>query len=181
MSIFEATSDQARLVTTIIAAAIAVTVVILTQWLNSRRARKEKLIGKIEAIYSAVIKMQTLKLAIHAEIVANYPDKKKVASSYSDRLEKEKQIEWQRKLDGIRDEFLACGAEGYMLTGLYFPSLTKNIGDILSSFDGIYDSYIESETLSDYMVGTNVHHDNITILFLNTFGHLAEIMKKNMH
>ncbi|MBU1424551.1 MAG: hypothetical protein KKH12_15580 [Gammaproteobacteria bacterium] len=74
-SIFEATSDQARLATTIIAAIIAIAVVLLNQWYNSKRARKETLIKKIEEIYSAVIKMQLLKSTIHYEIVSGYPNK----------------------------------------------------------------------------------------------------------
>jgi len=41
--IFESTSDQARLVTTLIAALIAVVVVLANQWFNSRRAKKEKI------------------------------------------------------------------------------------------------------------------------------------------
>lgn len=51
IEIFEAKSDQARLVAILISAIVAVLVVLLNQWFNSRRARKETLIEKIEELY----------------------------------------------------------------------------------------------------------------------------------
>lgn len=126
--------------------------------------------------------MQHLKSAIHAEIVSGYPGKPKITDGYIQNPERDnKEIEWQRKLDGMRDKFSEFGANAYMLTGLYFPSLSKNIGDIWTCFDGIYGSFLESETFNDYMDGSSKHLDNISIHFLNTFEALTKIMEKTMH
>ena len=69
--IYGSTSDQARLVTTLIAAVIAIMVVFINQWFNSRRARKEKLIEKLEELYSLVLNLQELHSAIHAAFMSN--------------------------------------------------------------------------------------------------------------
>lgn len=51
--IFEAKSDQARLIAILITAIIAILIVLLNQWFLSRRAKRELLTEKIEELYSA--------------------------------------------------------------------------------------------------------------------------------
>lgn len=183
MGVFEASSDQARLVTTILAAIIAVSVVLLNQWFNTKRARKETLIKKIEEIYSAVIKMQLLKSTIHYEIVSGYPDLKKLKLkvAYSSDGQNKELVEWQRNLEEKRDEFSSLGAQAFMLTGLYFPSMQKDITNIWTTFDKLYSAYIESEEFSQYMVGASKHIDDINKLFEETFATLSSVMKETMH
>jgi hypothetical protein len=185
VTIFESTSDQARLATTIIAAIIAIAVVLLNQLFNARRARKEKLVGKVEEIYSALIKMQLLKSAIHNEVVTGYPKKRKSSHpgiSYGVQLEHEKkEAEWSRKIDGMRDEFSGLGSTAFMLTGLYFPYLKKDVTDIWTCFDSLYFSYAESEILSDYTDVAKDHIDKLNKLFIKTFEKLSCVMKNTMH
>jgi len=184
IDIFASTSDQARLATALIAAIIAVAVVLLNQWFNARRARKEKLISKIEEIYSAVIKMQLLKSAIHNEVVTGYPKKRKLqlpAQYNLPSLEIDKEVEWSRKLDEMREEFSGLGATAFMLSGLYFPHLQKDITNIWSCFDSLYFCYAESEVLSDYLDVANDHLKKLNNLFQKTFEMLSAVMKKNMH
>ncbi|NMH58704.1 hypothetical protein [Alteromonas ponticola] len=53
VEIFSDKSDLARLVSILISAIVAILVVLLNQWILSRRARKELLIGKVEELFSA--------------------------------------------------------------------------------------------------------------------------------
>ncbi len=74
--IFNSSSDQARLVTTLIVAFIAFIIVFINQWFSSRRARKDKLIEKLEQMYSVISRLQSLQLSIHSEVVNNFLMKK---------------------------------------------------------------------------------------------------------
>ena len=51
--IFESKSDQARLISILISAVVAILLVLLSQWFVARRARKELLLSKIEELYVA--------------------------------------------------------------------------------------------------------------------------------
>jgi hypothetical protein len=51
IDIFSDKSDQARLVTVVLSALVAVFVVLLNQWFNSRRSRRDLLIEKIEELF----------------------------------------------------------------------------------------------------------------------------------
>jgi hypothetical protein len=51
--IFSEKSDQARLITILISAVVAVSVVLLNQWFLSRRSKRDLLIEKIEELFEA--------------------------------------------------------------------------------------------------------------------------------
>lgn len=51
VEIFSDKSDQARLITVVISALVAVLVVLLNQWFNTRRSRRDLLIEKIEELF----------------------------------------------------------------------------------------------------------------------------------
>jgi len=53
IEIFSDKSDQARLVAILVSAVVAIFVVLLNQWFVSRRFKRELLIEKIEALFSA--------------------------------------------------------------------------------------------------------------------------------
>jgi len=162
--IFESSSDQARLVTTLIAAFIAVAVVFVNQLFNTRRARKDKNIQKIEDLYLVFIKLQDLITSIHAEIITRFEN------------EADSKIIHQ-----LHEDFSRTGANAHMLTGLYVPSLSKSVGEIWTRYDNLYQCYCEAENLAVYAECARQHKTDMDIIFLNVYQQLSEIMKKTMH
>jgi len=162
--IFQSTGDQARLVTTLIAAIIAVVVVFLTQYFNANRAKKEKHIEKIEEMYSALIKMQTLSANLHNEIIKSF-----------------NMVEERRRLFDLNDEFVAVSEIAYMLSSLYFTSLTEKLSEIRLEHDKVHSAFVNANTLNDYIDKSEVHKANHSKLYLDLYSDLTVIMKKTMH
>ncbi len=164
IEIFNSNSDKARLVTTLLAAVIAVAVVLLNQSFNSKRAKKDKLINKLEEMYSVIIKMQTLKSTMHNEIINN--------------IEKDDQ---RKRLFGMYDDFETIGASAYMLSGLYFNELSDSLAKLVNEHQYLHNVFVESNTVVEYHAKSKEHIDNLTTIYLNIYSELAEIMKKHMH
>lgn len=159
--IFESTSDQARLVTTLIAATIAICVVLLNQWYNSRRAKKDKLIEKIEETYSVIIRILELRLLIHNRILDEYPEQ-------------------SAELFNYHEEFLRETAKAEMLSGLYFPNLTGLVEELRMNYDFFYEGYLSSEELKEYIDHVSPYClkiDNISSAILKQ---LSIAMKKHI-
>ena len=174
------------MVTTVVAAIIAISVVLLNQYFNARRYRKEKLIGKIEEIYSVLIDFQHLKISIINEIIDNYPKlsaepsvtkigERRVVLSGDDLLKSE------TKLEQMYKESLSFTSKAYMLSALYFPTLLDEITKLRSSYDDLYMSYIKSESVEEFCKISEEFDRNISLQFFKIFEAIAGIMKKSMH
>ena len=72
VEIFQGNSDKARLITTVIGVIIALSVVGLNQFFNSRRSRKDAYISKIEQLYETVLRSQRILNEYHSTIVLEY-------------------------------------------------------------------------------------------------------------
>ncbi len=75
MEIFSAPSDQARLITTLIATFVALMIVYLTHYFNNKRSRNEIRLSKLEEIYRASIKYRknAKNLLMIPSVMANRP------------------------------------------------------------------------------------------------------------
>lgn len=75
MEIFSAPSDQARLITTLIATFVALFVVYLTHYFNNKRSKNEIKLIKLEEIYKASIKYRknAKELLMIPSVIANRP------------------------------------------------------------------------------------------------------------
>ncbi|MFY8351484.1 hypothetical protein AAEU29_13170 [Pseudoalteromonas sp. SSM20] len=128
INIFSENSDQAKLVTTIIAAIIAVAVVLLNQWFNSRRSRKEKLIDKIEEMYAGVIGLRELNRLIYIEFLKGYELARK--GNYASGLLKDP----DSKIADLSNEYSNKLHSTEMLAGLYFNTTLNCMKKIKESF-----------------------------------------------
>lgn len=164
IEIFTSNSDKARLITTLLAAVIAVMVVLLNQSFNSKRAKKEKLINKLEEMYSVIIKMQTLKTTMYDEIIRY--------------IHKEDE---RRRLFEIHDELETVGARAYMLSGLYFSEISDSLAKLTNEHDYLHNAFVESNTPVEYLKASKEHIDNLDVIYLKLYSELSEIMKKIMH
>jgi hypothetical protein len=165
IEIFQSTSDQARLVTTLFVAAIALVVVFINQIFNSRRARKEKLISKIEEIYSLIITIQELNDSIHNKITGLKKFDQEESESYQ----------------MMHVEMGSSGSKATMLAGLYFNNLSENIGNLRTEYGYLHNAYINAESLEDYLEETENHRSSMVNLFLQIYTDLVIIMNKSMH
>ena len=166
--IFSSTSDQARLATTIIAAVIAIFVVFINQSFNSRRTRNEKTIEKIEEIYTSIIKLEELSSETHLKIITNY--------GVSEVTDIEESI-----IDQLKKEFLRTEATAYMLSGLYFPHLKKDIKKLKNIYQSLYISYVTSESLPEYCEFQKEHSPMFDNTLNNIYINLSAIMNKQMY
>jgi len=166
--IFSSSSDQARLVTTLLVAAIAIAVVFINQWFASRRARKDKLIEKLEELYAAVIKLHELYLSTQKEIATGSPKGAKGVGRDS--------------LLAMHESFETTGAHVYMLTGLYFPSLREKVVDVRKVYDDMYEGFLNAEEIQnyigDYFGGID---DKMNRLFPTMYTDIQDAMEKTMH
>jgi len=182
INIFSNQADQARLVTTLIAAIIAVSVVLLNQWLNSKRARKEKIIDKIEEAFTSVVSMQELMNNLHTEIVNNYEKYPKNKKNYSLSLRggAYKADEYDNA-HPIHLEIIRAGEKALMLSMLYFPSLEECIKQIYVKHQESYNGFTSSDKLQDYLA---IYKENRIICdaeFAELSNKLTLIMNKHMH
>jgi len=165
INIFQDSSDKARLITTLIAAIIAIAVVLINQWFHSRRARKETLILKIEEIFSLTIKMHQLILTIHDQVLGN------------NDFSREETVNLQS--NHVELESVATSLS--MLASLYFSNLSHDISMIRTEYDSLHKLYINAETIHDYEEPSGKHISSIRHRFLELNGKINETMNKSMH
>lgn len=180
--IFSSTSDQARLATTMIAAAIAIFVVFINQAFNSRRSRNSIIIEKIEEMYVAIIKLDELSSTIHHEIITNYQkyDKQKSKKPYSMFSPEIENVE-EDNLQQLNEEFNRTGATAYMLSGLYFPHLKKDIKTLKETYLSLYLAFVTSESLSEYIDFSEEHRPSLKLTLSSIYKSLSITMNKQMY
>ncbi|MES9900750.1 MAG: hypothetical protein ABW148_17270 [Sedimenticola sp.] len=164
IDIFGNTSDQARAITAIFVAAVAITAVFINQWFLSRRARKEKLIEKIEETYTAISAAESLIGEVHLRIVAPLSfgeENKPAAKAHFEALEK----------------LSYCN----MLASLYFKKLSADIENIEKEYLQSYITYVTAESLPEYMEVYKERKNPIDSHFKNLYMTLNRIMKGVMH
>lgn len=180
--IFSSTSDQARLVTTLIAAFIAIVVVLANQWFTSKRTRNLKLIEKIEETYLSVIKLEELFSTIHNEIVSNYHIYNPEAQGRSHQIfDKDTGTMMAFHVDELNVEFYKTDATATMLSGLYFSELKNAITAIKDNYQRMYLIFCESESLSEYLDQSDLHRKRIRGEFEGLYANLQTIMNRYMH
>lgn len=179
IEIFEETSDKARLITTVIAAIIAVSVVLINQWFNSKRARKETLIEKVEEMYSEAVVMKEISMQIQVEIIKNLRDKDdglpriyKVATPVQNTNE---------KIEKLNKDHLRLSGRTEMLAGLYFPSLSENLREVRKNYNRRYVSFLDSSSYARYENKTTNSLEEMELIFDSIFDELTKIMNKTMH
>ena len=179
--IFVGVSDQARLVTTILAAMIAIAVVLVNQWFNSRRSRNHKIIDKIEEIYLSVIKMEDAASAVHHEIMTNY-EKYKVENSDNQEymFYKEEKIEDKLIVGELNYNFFQSESVAKMLSGLYFPILKNEIKKYKNSYFQSYLSFLESESIGEYMDVFELEKSIMKEALEKIYNMLSDIMEKKL-
>ena len=180
--IFSSPSEQARLATTIIAAIIAVTIVLINQWFNSRRSKNEKIIEKIEETYKSIIKLEEIFFNIHNEIISNYQhfDEQK-SKSPSAIFETNKAQNIENHIEQLNKEFYINEATAFMLSGLYFPCLKQDIKLLKNSYQELFLAYITSESFGEYIDASKEHIPPIEKSLKNIYKILSDIMNKHMH
>jgi hypothetical protein len=178
--IFEAQSDKARLVTTIIAAIIAISVVLINQWFNSRRARKDKLIEKTEEYFSCLVHAQELISSFHAEIVTNFSDYRANKQSPYDAFNTEIEFRNPDKLEVIHKEFFRIVGTAYMLSSLYLPEIRESTELLKNQYLKLHVSFIDSESLGEYLESSKELGGEIEKLIQEMFKELSAIMKSKM-
>lgn len=162
--IFSSTSDQARLVTTIFAAIIAVSVVLLNQWYGSRRARKEKLINKIEELYIEIRSIEEHQTNIDQAI-------------FSNSLSDSKNV----NVDELFKNLNKSGSQASMLAMLYFNSLVENISNLRNVHTDIYLCHQKSDGYDDYVEKNKVFETELETLYSDIHEQIVSLMKKIMH
>jgi len=180
-NIFSEQSDQARLVTTLIAAVIAVAVVLLNQWFNSKRARKDKIIEKIEETFSSMLLMQEAISSLHNEIITNYhkyPNEKSGVrrGAYMPTIADE-----YDNAHPIHQEALREGERLIMLSKLYFSDIASPIHKINQMYQEIYTGFTSSKDLGDYLSVYKEYKEEVDSEFEKLSSSLSKIMKIYMH
>ena len=104
--VFSSNSDKARLIAILISALIALSVLLLNQMFNRRKARRDLLIEKIEEIYSCAIQYEARARELLAGINKGNQDPQGNFHIF------------QEDIDQMNDEVHKLE----MLLGLYFPS-----------------------------------------------------------
>ena len=144
--IFSATGDQARLVTTLIAAVIAISAVLVNQWFNTKRSRNSKLIEKTEEAYLSIIKLDEISSSVHHEIINNY-HKYKTDVSDSPYKPFHKIETPELHIDVLNKDFYRVEATAYMLSGLYFSNLKGDIQIFRETYQDLYNAFLSSKSL----------------------------------
>jgi len=178
--IFEATGDQARLVTTLIAAVIAVVVVLANQWFNSRRARKEKIIEKIEEAFSITLSIQEKAQAQHTKIVTDFDEIQQNAFDAVNRLPGSS-LEYKDVPHEYHLEIIRAGRNLVMLSQLYFPSIEGNVAKAMGQYQEIYSSYVSAEKLDEYLDFYKGASKELHVSLDKLYEELSSVMKRAMH
>jgi len=177
--IFTSTSDQARLVTTLIAAVIAISVVLVNQWFNTRRARNSKLIEKVEEAYLVIIKIDEISSSVHHEIINNYHKyKSDVKDSPYNPLHEIEAPELH--IDVLNKEFYRIEATAYMLSGLYFSNLKYDIQIFRETYQELYNIFLSSESLLEYHNNSKEVRLKMEKMLQKLYDNLSSIMNKQL-
>ena len=172
--IFVSASDQARLVTTLIATGVAIFVVLINQRFNSERSRKDKLIEKIEEMYKVNIKLHDLKNRLHAHRLYTFtmPGEERTTEESSGLRE---------DIENMHLEFLESQSTAVLLSGLYFNDLQNDVNHIGDHYQTIYGQYITTQDVREYVEIYKRINRQIEINLLNINTKLLAVMKNTMH
>ncbi len=163
MELFSDSSDQARAVTTVFVALVALSVVFITQYYNSKRARKEKLIDKLEEIYSLTIRIKDRSDEI-GSLIFNDSEQMDI------NILNEKYNILKKDIDHAN-----------MISSLYFSALIKDVVIIKKSSASIYVFYkrfIENDEGSQTDL-ISVYGQESTI-FINSIENLFSEMNRQI-
>jgi len=179
--IFSSTSDQAKLITTLITAVIAIVAILVNQWFNTKRARKSKLIEKIEEAYLSIIKLDEISSSVHFEIVSNYHKYEINVHDYPYKDKAFHEIETPELLaDILNYDFYRVEATAYMLSGLYFPNLKNDIKIFKETYQDSYRIFVSSESLSEYIKDSKEARLKMKDIIQKLYDNLSSIMNKQL-
>ena len=178
--IFESASDKARLITTLIAAAIAIAVVFVNQWFSINRFKKEKLIEKIEEYYVSIIEAQDLMSTRHAEIISNYDKFQPKEVSVSKIFNSNPEADKYNKINELHREFFVKIEKAIMLSSLYFPKLKCRTNEVLELYLEMHKNFISSERLQEYLDLSSEQMNKLEKLFPSIYNDLSNMMKQKI-
>lgn len=164
IEIFASPGDKARLVTTLLAVAMALAVVFINQYFASKRARKETLIKKVEEVSFILLKIKDLFYEIHHSTITNFGN--------SDELD---------KLDILNKELNGHIDSSRVLSLLYFPTLYNNIKQLGIEYLNYHVYRLESEEFSEYIENYKSIEPDIDNIFKELKNKIQSIMKEVMH
>lgn len=180
--IFSSTNEQARLVTTLIAASIAIVVVLVNQWFNSKRSRNLKTIEKLEEGYLSIIKLEEASSLVHSEIIDNYhkygEDR---ANSPYQAFQENDTSDTELYVDKLNKEFYRVEATAYMLSGLYFPELKEDVRKYKDNYQELYSEFISCASLGEYIDKCKQCRPVMQDLLKTMYSNMSAIMHKHMH
>ena len=145
-------------------ALIAIASVLMNQVFLSRRARKEKLINKVEEAYLHVTDARNLMAEVHLSIVE--PNKFGADNPTID--EKHKEVMGKLRLTK-------------MIASLYFQSLSEHVDTLEQSYIEAFLAYGSADNLIDYLQELEQESPKIEASFTSIYAELDRAMKKVMH
>ena len=163
--IFQGNSDKARLITTIIGVIIALSVVGVNQFFNSRRSRKDAYISKIEQLYETVLRSQRLLHEYHNTIVFEYGIEENTG----------------QKFDKLHAEFFESIEQLRVITDLYFHGMDLNISKMRDCFLALTDSLTGCESINEYLSDYSNLKEEISSVYSDTRKKLRGLMNEYMH
>ena len=164
IEIFASPGDKARLVTTLLAVAMALAVVFINQYFASKRARKETLIKKVEEVSFLLLKIKDIFYEIHNGTITNWGN--------SDELD---------KLDILNKELIGHIDSARVLSFLYFPILSNSTKKLCTEYVNYHVYRIEAEGLSKYIESYKSVEPDIDNIFKELKGETQSIMEDVMH
>ena len=125
--VFSSPSEKAKLISIVVSAILAVSILLLNQWFNSRKSRKELYINKIEELLTTLYSYERLSINI---IVASHtsPSSQETVDKMIDGLEMSDKIE--------------------MLCSLYLKQIEFNPKDIQSLINKVHNLCLLNEQQS---------------------------------
>ncbi|EJD0686267.1 hypothetical protein BBM62_02015 [Vibrio parahaemolyticus] len=174
VSMFSETAEQARLVTTIIAALIAVLVVLLTHRLNNKKYKKENLVEKIEEMYSVILSLRDLERLIYLENIKN---REVIKWNLKSEIIEAIDSEASKLFKDYNNKLLTAE----MLANLYFKNTLGPIQDIKSiKSDIVKQVGLHVQRKSVDLENLDREKELIESLFECVFSELEQTMKKTL-
>ena len=164
IDIFQANSDKARLITTIIGVIIALSVVGLNQLFNSRRAKKETYISKIEKLYEALIKSKRLLTETHNTIVFEYGIENT-----------------GEKFDQLHLDFFEAIETVRLISDLYFHGINLNLNEMERCYLSMMDGFTGADALKEYLSDYSKEKDHVASVYADAKRKVQGLMNEYMH
>lgn len=164
--IFQSSSDKARLITVIIASIIAISVVLINQFFNTQRIRKETQIEKLELVYEEILKAEKYISDILEKIIKEAANKE-IIKMFSNNIDEDYK------------KIIASVQKITMLASLYFPGQIQGQDEISDLYTDLFIAPMKSVKGMKGMKGMKA--ENIIALALTTRDKSGPLIKKTKY